>query len=481
MTTTTNDDVQPQDVAAMQRELRSLRKTCEVLKAKVEQDMKESGSSFASFERQAHLQRVIEEHTSRLRDEATRSQQENRERARIEALLTDSQRLARVGSWMFDLSDESMQCTSELCRILEIEEGSVARLEQLLPFFDESFRGEVEVALCDAIGNQSPFDLEGRACTGASNDIWVRVQGRVYTEDGRASRILGLISDVTERKQVESTMAQSQKMESVGQLASGIAHEINTPTQFVSDNVRFLQTAFEDLGEALSAIRDAAAADPEAAEKVDVKSCIDEALAAADYEFLSEEVPGAISQALEGLDRVANLVKAMKDYAHPGSESKEYSNLNRAIESTATVARNEWKYVANLEFDLDAELPEVPCFVADLNQVVLNMIVNAAHAIAERYGNDSEPQGVIRLATRQQDGFAVITIQDDGNGIPEHVRNRIFDPFFTTKEVGRGTGQGLAISHQVIVERHAGKIEVESETGVGTRMELWLPLTEEQA
>jgi len=477
MGTAANDDVRLEDVERMRAELRSLRKTCDVLKARVELGMGQSESSFATFERQAHMQRVIEERTKQIRDEAARAQEENRQRARVEALLNDSQRLARVGGWMFDLAEESMQCTCEFYRILETDEGSVTQLEQMLPFFEDRFRKEVERALCDAIGGQQPFELEGRARTGADQDIWVRVQARVYTEDGRASRILGLLSDVTERKQVESRMAQSQKMESVGQLASGIAHEINTPTQFVSDNVRFLQSAFEDLGAALNSIRDAVAAGKD----VDVKAHMDEALEAADYEFLSEEVPAAITQALEGLERVTNLVRAMRDYAHPGTESKEYANLGRALQSTATVARNEWKYVASLEFGLEPDLPDVPCYLADLNQVVLNMIVNAAHAIEERYGREAEPQGTIRVGTRREPRHAVISIADDGNGMPEHVRERIFDPFFTTKEVGRGTGQGLAISHQVIVERHGGRIEVWSEAGQGTCMELWLPLSEDLA
>jgi PAS domain S-box-containing protein len=258
--TTTDDQVGPEEVARMQRELRSLRKTCDVLKERLEIGMGQSETLFATFERQANLQRVIEERTKQIRDEAARAQEENRQRERVEALLNDSQRLARVGGWMFDLADESMQCTSEFHRILETDGRAVTKLEEMLPFFESSFRKQVEQALCDAIGQQQPFEFEGRARTAAGNAIWVRVQARVYTEDGRASRILGLLSDVTERKQVESRMAQSQKMESVGQLASGIAHEINTPTQFVSDNVRFLQTAFEDLGTALGTIRQAVTA-----------------------------------------------------------------------------------------------------------------------------------------------------------------------------------------------------------------------------
>ncbi|MGK0153405.1 MAG: signal transduction histidine kinase [Neolewinella sp.] len=457
------------------QEVLALTKTCDVLKKRVEASMGESESSFALFERQAHLERLIDERTRSIRDEAERATEENRQRGRVEALLNDSQRLAKVGGWMFDLSTESMHYTSEFFRILEIDSKKPITLEDTLAYYEQEFRQQVETALTEAIGSQHPFDLEGRATTGAGNDIWVRVQARVYTEDGRASRILGLTSDITERKLVESQMAQSQKMESVGQLASGIAHEINTPIQFVSDNTRFLKSAFEDLGVAISSIVDVVGAMNEATAKDQVA----EILQAADFEFVSGEIPASIEQSLDGLARVADLVRAMKDFAHPGPDQKEYADLNRAIQSTATVARNEWKYVAELDFVFDASLPQVPCLLADLNQVVLNMIVNAAHAIEERFGRCEGLEGRIKLRTRVDGDHAVISIEDNGNGMPAHVKDRIFDPFFTTKEVGKGTGQGLAISHQVIVERHGGRIEVRSEPGVGTTIELLLPLAAE--
>jgi len=454
------------------REVRSLTKTCEVLKKRVEASMDESESSFAAFERQAHLQRLVDERTERIRDEAERASEENRKRGRVEALLNDSQRLAKVGGWMFDLSTETMQYTSEFYRILEIEGEPALPLEATLPYYEPSFRQALEAALTEAIGSQMPFDLEGRATTGAGNDIWVRVQARVYTEDGRASRILGLTSDITERKLVESRMAQSQKMESVGQLASGIAHELNTPIQFVSDNTRFLKSAFEDLATAVNELVTIAREGRDEATEARVSKALDEV----DFAFLAGEVPTSIEQSLEGLGRVAELVRAMKDYAHPGRKEMEHADLNSAIKSTATVARNEWKYVASLDYDLDPSLPRVPCLLAEFNQVVLNMIVNAAHAIEDRHGQGADGKGRIKLATRLEGDSVVVVIEDDGNGMPERVRKRIFDPFFTTKEVGKGTGQGLAISHQVIVARHGGSIAVSSEEGVGTAFELHLPL-----
>jgi signal transduction histidine kinase len=471
MRTTENAAVEGPETT-MHEELAALRRTCDLLKERVEQLTDGSGTGFTAFEENAYVQRIVDERVAATRAMAERSKEENQKRARIEALLNDIQQLACVGGWMFDLATESMQSTDELYRILELEPGAPLSIEQTLSYYHDGFRQQVELALCDAIGAGRPFDLEGTVRTAKGNDRQVRVRGRVYKEDDRASRILGLISDVTEQKLVEARMSQAQKMESVGQLAAGIAHEINTPTQFVGDNLRFLQTAFQDIAQAMAAIAEATA-------QPGAEACapaIGEALRVADWDFLRGEVPTAIAQALEGVERVAGLVRAMKDFAHPGSEQKEYADLNRAIASTTTVARNEWKYVAELNLELAEDLPRVPCYLADVNQVVLNMVVNAAHAIEERRGKTGEQKGTITVRTRVEEPCVVIEIEDDGNGMPEHVKARIFDPFFTTKGVGKGTGQGLSISHQVVVKRHQGSIDVRSQVGVGTTMIVRLPL-----
>ena len=205
-----------------------------------------------------------------------------------------------------------------------------------------------------------------------------------------------------------------------------------------------------------------------------------EAAAQADLDYLLEEIPRALSQSLEGIERVSHIVRAMKDFSHPGTAAKMMTDLNRALDSTATVASNEWKYVADLRLDLDPGLPLVPCLPADLNQVFLNMIVNAAHAIADVVGDGSNGKGIITISTRQQEDRVEIRIGDTGTGMTEEVKERIFDPFFTTKVVGRGTGQGLAISHSVVVERHGGTIAVETAPGKGTTFIISLPLSEQQ-
>jgi signal transduction histidine kinase len=203
---------------------------------------------------------------------------------------------------------------------------------------------------------------------------------------------------------------------------------------------------------------------------------VERSLEEADLDYLAEEIPVAIEHTLEGVDRISKIVRAMKEFSHPGQEEKVPTDLNKAIESTITVARNEWKYVAELETDFDLSLPAVPCMPAEFNQVILNMIINAAHAISEVVRDEQGTLGSIRISTARVDGRVRITISDTGAGIPPEIQSRIFDPFFTTKEVGRGTGQGLAICFPVIVEKHGGSIEVASEVGKGTSFTITLPL-----
>jgi signal transduction histidine kinase len=194
-----------------------------------------------------------------------------------------------------------------------------------------------------------------------------------------------------------------------------------------------------------------------------------------DLAYLGEEIPKAIQQSLEGVGRVAKIVQAMKEFSHPGTEQKTPCDINRAIENTITVARNEWKYVAEMVTDLDPSLPPIPCFPGELNQVVLNLIVNAAHAIAEQGAGEKDYKGTITVQTRHLGDRLSLFVRDTGCGIPAAIRARIFEPFFTTKPVGKGTGQGLAIAHAVVVKKHGGTITVESEVGKGTTFEIRLP------
>jgi len=296
---------------------------------------------------------------------------------------------------------------------------------------------------------------------------------QLNTESATGTLIVG--ADITARMGLEEQLRQAQKLESIGQLAAGIAHEINTPTQYIGDNVQFLKGAFQDLRRVLEnydRLLVAAKGNVLSGETVQEVSA---ALEDADLGYLLDEIPKAIDQTLEGVTRVAELVGAMKDFSHPGTKEKIELDLNRAIESTLTVARNEWKYVADLETDYDSSLPMVSCLPGEINQAILILVVNSAHAIADVIGKGGPEKGKIKVQTRNCPEWDEVRIQDTGSGIPENIRERIFDPFFTTKEIGKGTGQGLAIARSVIVDKHGGTIHFETEEGKGTTFIIRLP------
>jgi signal transduction histidine kinase len=269
-------------------------------------------------------------------------------------------------------------------------------------------------------------------------------------------------------------LSHAQKLDSVGQLAAGIAHEINTPIQFIGDNVRFLKETFVELIGLLEIYKGLLHAAREGT--LDQPAIRDAVTATRKVElaYLLKEIPIAIDQTLEGVGRVATLVGAMKEFSHPGTVNKVPLDLNHLIQSTITVARNEWKYVAELETKLDPSLPKILCQPGEFNQAILNLIVNAAQAIAEK-NRDTTDLGNITVTTRKLDKDVEIRVRDTGAGIPANVQTRIFDPFFTTKEIGKGTGQGLAITRSVIVDKHSGSIDFETIEGEGTTFIIRLP------
>jgi len=292
-------------------------------------------------------------------------------------------------------------------------------------------------------------------------------------EKGRIVR--GISIDITNQKKLESELHQAQKLESVGRLAAGVAHEINTPVQFVNDNCYFLRDAVSQVGEVLRTYQEVFGATtagqltPAAA-----RERIEAAERAADLPFLSENMPTAVERSLEGLERVATIVRSMKEFSHPDSGAMSSADLNAAILSTLTIARNEYKYVADMETRL-ADIPLVVCNVGEFNQAFLNILINAAHAIEEAI-RGTDRRGAITVSTRQDGTAVVISVQDTGGGIPEAIQSKIFDPFFSTKEIGRGTGQGLTIARTVIVDKHRGGLAFESVPGVGTTFLIRLPV-----
>lgn len=283
------------------------------------------------------------------------------------------------------------------------------------------------------------------------------------------------VHDISARRELQAQLAHAQKLESIGQLSAGIAHEINTPTQYVGDNTRFVQEAVADLIRVLVAFEKVADAVGDGGDTSKALAVAREAAEDADLDYLKEELGSAIDQSLEGIDRVTTIVRAMKEFSHPGVAAKTPTDLAAAVRNTITVATNEWKYVATVKTDFDESLPPVPCLPGDFNQVVLNLIVNGAHAIRDMVG-DSGEKGLITVSTRREADEAVLTVRDNGCGIPAKIVGKVFDPFFTTKEVGVGTGQGLAIARSVIVDKHGGSIDVETAPGEGSNFSIRLPL-----
>lgn len=272
-----------------------------------------------------------------------------------------------------------------------------------------------------------------------------------------------------ELQMAQAELTQAHKLTAIGQLAAGVAHEINTPIQYVGDNVAFLERVFAHLLPVVEAAHQLVGGDATALERMREK------LATVKLAKVAAQVPRALEQSLEGIARVSKIVGAMKEFSHPSGGEKVEIELRKAVESTVTIARNEWKYVAEVELDIPGDLPPLCCLRDELNQVILNLVVNAAHAIGDVVGDGRNGRGLIRIGARADAHWCEIRISDTGTGIPVDARSKIFDPFFTTKAVGKGTGQGLAIAYNVVVEKHGGTIAFDTELGHGTTFIIRLP------
>jgi len=294
-------------------------------------------------------------------------------------------------------------------------------------------------------------------------------------EEGPAGFVL-VFQNINEKLKAEAQNALSQKMEAIGQLAAGIAHEINTPIQYVGDNIKFLGKAYSKYSETLAAYRQVIHEHLGKAVTQDELDQVNELALQKKVPYYENEIPKAIQESLDGTERVRKIVLAMREFSHPSEKEKKLSDINHGIETTIVISRNEWKYCADLEADLDNELPLVYCQIDEINQVVLNMIVNASQAIQEKCPPGSEQKGNILIRTRHQEDRVFITIQDTGSGIPVDIRARIFDPFFTTKGIGKGTGQGLSMAHNIVVNKHHGNIGIDSDVGQGTTFTIELPV-----
>jgi PAS domain S-box-containing protein len=314
--------------------------------------------------------------------------------------------------------------------------------------------------------------------------IFDRYSAPMTGADGKYYGRMWIFRDITERRRtemdwqmMEMQLRQSQKLESIGQLAAGIAHEINTPSQYVGDNTRFVKDSFAAICSVLKSHEELLASARNNIITPELLARNEALLLASDLDYLCTQIPAALAETLEGVERVTKIVRAMKDFSHPGGQSKTPADLNRAIESTVTVARNEWKYVAELKLELEPELPPIPCFIGEFNQCILNLVVNAAHAIGDVVKKNPGTKGSITVSTRRDGNQIEVRVADTGTGIAEANRPKIFAPFFTTKDVGKGTGQGLAIVYGSIVKRHGGSVRFETEVGKGTAFIIRLPIS----
>ena len=412
------------------------------------------------------------------------------ERRRAEQVRAAAQDNARS---LHEQLDALLNCAPSL--VLAVDRaGRIQFVNQVLPHLSKQ-----DVIGADWLVYIAPEDrtqMTARLCTVVETGQALAYETSTVTPDGtrlwfsshmgairHGDEIIGAVivaNDVTETRVAQMEAAAAQRLAAIGTLAAGIAHEINTPVQFVGDSVAFLRTAADDLLQAFTKFQrvhrlvqqhDAARSLPaELAEAIDEATRSEED---ADVDYLRENVPAAIERCSEGLGRVAAIVSAMKEFSHPAHSEMAPVDLNRAIQNTLTVARGEYKYVAELETDL-GDLPPVVCHVNEINQVVLNLVVNAAHAIGDVVGS-SDAKGRITVRTRAAGEHVLISVADTGAGIPPAIRDRIFMPFFTTKEVGKGTGQGLALAWNVIKERHRGELSFETEVGRGTTFFVRLP------
>lgn len=387
------------------------------------------------------------------------------------------------GTWEWNIKKDQVIWSSKAKELLGLEdfEGN-ADIETFTELVHIDDRQKVQSAI-EACFEGKDYIVEHRVVLQDGSIRWLLESGDVVKrdDDGKPEAMIGLMQDVTMRIeqteheiQLQGQLQQAQKLESLGYLSAGIAHEINTPSQYVSDNLTFMADAvakiepfLQDVHRFLEKLENSG----NQVEADDIKH-IQQLYETADIEYLLEEASASITQSQNGMERIKNTVLAMKAFSHP-SDERVAVDLNEAIANTLVVASSELKKLAELVTDYDSDLPKVYCIPSEINQVVLNIVVNAVHAIDDAR-NDEKP-GKITVSTAFEDDQAIIKIADNGPGMPEDILNKIFDPFFTTKDVGKGTGQGLAIARKIICEDHNGDISVESTLGEGTCFTICLP------
>jgi len=420
-------------------------------------------------ERTAELVRAVE---VRSRTEAALRSSRERMKGITDSLVEGVVVADRHGQLVF--ANPSARQLLEFGEITEVEGyplDSFMRLETdsgIVDFAQSPFRKTLD-------GVAIPSDNDARFVLASGRTLPVAYSCAPLSDDEIGRGVILSFRDIGVLKLAQHETMQSARLASIGQLAAGIAHEINTPIQYIGDNLRYLDGALAKLKSVVEAGRNlsaqAAAAAPDLALAVER---FEETATRVKVARLLTELPNAVAESLDGVGQIGRIVLSMKEFSHPGTSAKTATDINRALESTLTVCRNNWKHVATIERDFDTSLPPVSCHAGEINQVFLNLILNAAQAIE----SSGKPlPGQIVLSTRRDGDWAEIRVADTGSGIPPAILDRLFDPFFTTKPVGKGTGQGLAICRDVVMVKHGGTIEAGGTPGEGAVFTIRLPLT----
>jgi|GEM_PF-965961 len=402
--------------------------------------------------------------------------------ARMEkALRTSQRRLETITSSLFDsvllINGEGQVMFSNPAarQFLGMDTPETYRLDELIRLIvagrEVSFEASIvkrAITLRQAFSDHDAlFRLSGQ------RDVPVSYAVAPIREEQEFGGVVISFRSIEALKIAQREAEQASRLASVGQLAAGIAHEINTPIQYVGDNLRFILKSLGQVSAIFEHVHELVASNRLSPED---ERGFREMFARYDLEYLLGELPVATSQSLEGAEHVAGIVRSMKEFSHPGTMAKTVTDINHALESTVTISRNEWKQFALVEMDLAPDLPPVECFASDINQVFLNLIVNAAQALSEQHAHDRS-RGTIRVSSRRKGESVEIHISDDGPGVPSQLRDKIFDPFFTTKAVGKGTGQGLALCLNTVVNKHGGKLYLGAQDGPGATFVVSLPIS----
>jgi len=363
----------------------------------------------------------------------------------------------------------------------------ITDIKGVIEFVNPAFEKTTGYSAGEVLGRSTSVLKSGQHDNAFYDDLWKTIiagkpwkghffnkkkNGDIYQEDASISPVfdksgniinfVALKRDISDMIKIENQLRHAQKMEGIGTLAAGIAHEINTPLQYISDNTLFIKDSFVKISDFYSNVKKST--EGGSGKKITIGT---------DLEYLMNEIPGALEESMNGIKIVRKIVMAMKTFSHPGLKTMQKADINDAITSTVTITKNVWKYVAEVETHPAENLPEITCHIGDINQVILNMITNSCDAIAEK---KSEEKGLIKISTSFDKAFIYITIEDNGAGIPTGLKEKIFQPFFTTKQIGKGTGQGLALSYDIIVNKHNGGIKVDSEHDKGTVFTIKLPI-----